>query len=182
LPSGNELPRLAEARLAELSRDGSRILCTGKTAKIWDAESGRLLHEIKSAEGAVRHQVRKDRLAQEYVTYLQTGEKYIHYFSLCLDDPKLNGFEVLPSDKEACNWPGHPEACAFLGSDCYTVSRETANDSLIHETERRMIFRFFSHISTVLPEQPISAASDRILCAPHSCMDFCESLLVSTKL
>ena len=102
LPSGNEFPRLAEARLAESSRDGSRILCTDKTAKIWDAESGRLLHEIKPAEGAVRHQVRKDRLAQEYATYLQTGEKYIHYLSLCLDDPKLNGFEVLPSDKEAC--------------------------------------------------------------------------------
>ena len=128
------------------------------------------------------YQVRKDGLAQEHATYLQTGEKYIHYLSLCLDDPKLNGFEVLPSDKEAYNWPGHPEACAFLGSDCYTVSRETANDSLIHETERRMIFRFFSHISTVLPEQPIGAASGQILCAPHSCMDFCESLLISAKL
>ena len=52
LRSGKELPRLAEARLAELSHDGSRILCTDKTAKIWDAESGRLLHEIKPAEGA----------------------------------------------------------------------------------------------------------------------------------
>ena len=52
LRSGKELPRLAEARLAELSRDGSRILSTDKTAKIWDAESGRLLHEIKPTEGA----------------------------------------------------------------------------------------------------------------------------------
>ncbi len=52
LPSGKELPRLAEARLVELSRDGSRILCTDKTAKIWDAESGRLLLEIKPPEGA----------------------------------------------------------------------------------------------------------------------------------
>ena len=52
LPSGKELPRLAEARLVELSRDGSRILCADKTAKIWDAESGRLLLEIKPPEGA----------------------------------------------------------------------------------------------------------------------------------
>ena len=52
LPSGKEFPRLTEARLTELSRHGSRILCTDKTAKIWDAESGRLLHEIKPTEGA----------------------------------------------------------------------------------------------------------------------------------
>lgn len=52
LRSGKELPRLAEARLAELSRDGSRIVSTDKTPKIWDAESGRLLHEIKPTEAA----------------------------------------------------------------------------------------------------------------------------------
>ncbi len=51
LPSGKELPRLAEARAPELSRDGSRILCTDKTVKIWEAENGRLLQEIKPAEG-----------------------------------------------------------------------------------------------------------------------------------
>jgi WD40 repeat protein len=51
LSSGKELPKLAEARLPELSRDGSRILCTDKTVKIWEAENGRLLQEIKPAEG-----------------------------------------------------------------------------------------------------------------------------------
>lgn len=51
LPSGKELPQPAETQNLELSADGPKTLTVNKSLKIWDAESGRLLREIKPAEG-----------------------------------------------------------------------------------------------------------------------------------
>ncbi|MET0253262.1 MAG: hypothetical protein ABW214_04465 [Terrimicrobiaceae bacterium] len=47
---------------------------------------------------------------------------------------------------------------------------------------RELALGVFFHISKSFGEELISAASGQILCAPHSCMDFCESLLISAKL
>jgi len=51
LPSGKELPKRADIRFLEMSRDGSKILSKDDRVKIWEAESGRLLQEIKVTEG-----------------------------------------------------------------------------------------------------------------------------------
>jgi WD40 repeat protein len=53
IPSHRELPSVVDANVAELSRDGSKLLTTTKTAaRISDAENGRLLREFKVPDTA----------------------------------------------------------------------------------------------------------------------------------
>ena len=53
IPSHRELPSVVDANVAELSRDGSKLLTTTKTAaRISDVENGRLLREFKVPDTA----------------------------------------------------------------------------------------------------------------------------------
>jgi WD40 repeat protein len=53
IPSHRELPSVVDADVAELSRDGSKLLTTTKTAaRISDVENGRLLREFKLLDTA----------------------------------------------------------------------------------------------------------------------------------
>jgi WD40 repeat protein len=53
IPSHRELSSVVDANVAELSRDGSKLLTTTKTAaRISDVENGRLLHEFKLPDTA----------------------------------------------------------------------------------------------------------------------------------